>query len=120
MLPLILLAEAAVCFWIWQSMDKPKLTGLLALEWCLTSATASFLLFAFSGVRARFIFPGVAGAAVLANIANIIVDVSRDPSSHNLYSLELVITVIISVIGVAVGSVLAGAMRTRRSAHRGA
>jgi hypothetical protein len=114
MLPLVLLAQAAVCFWIWQSMDRPNLTGILALEWCLTSAAASFLLFTFSGVRARFILPGVAGAAVLANIANIVLGVSKDPSSHNLYPLELAITVAISLVGVAVGSVFAGAIRRKR------
>jgi len=53
---------------------------------------------------------GVVAAAIAADIAY---DVSLDPTSHNLFPLELMMTGVISIAGAAVGLAVANAFRMK-------
>ncbi len=85
----------------------------MALEWCVTSFAASFVLVAFTKARRRMILLGVVAAAIAADIADIAYDVSLDPTSHNLFPFELAMTGVISIAGAAVGIAIASAFRMK-------
>ena len=114
LVPWVLVAEAVVCLLIWRSVKLARITETIAIEWCVTSFAASFVLVAFSKARRRMILLGVVAAAIAADIADIAYDVSLDPTSHNLFPLELAMTAVISFVGAAVGLVLASAIRRER------
>jgi hypothetical protein len=103
----VLIAEAVVCLLLWRSMPKAKITESLTIAWCVTAGLSGFTLRLFSVDRKRVIFLGVVGAAVAANVANIVYDTSRDPTSHNLFPFELAYTVVISLAGGVTGVILA-------------
>jgi hypothetical protein len=100
---LVLAAQAIVCFVIWRSVQNAHLTKGIEVAWFLAAIAAGFILTAFSDARKRAILGGVIAAALAANIANISIDVARDPTSHNLFPFELAMTAVINLIGVAIG-----------------
>ena len=109
----MLVAEAAVCLLIWRSVKLARITETIAIEWCVTSFAASFVLVAFTNARRRVVLLGVVAAAIAADIADIAYDVSLDPTSHNLFPLELMMTGVISIAGAAVGLAVANAFRMK-------
>ncbi len=100
---LVLAAQVIVCFIIWRSVRYSHLTQTIEVAWFLAAIAAGFILTAFSDARKRAILGGVISAALAANIANITIDVVRDPTSHNLFPFELAMTAVINLIGVAIG-----------------
>lgn len=113
LVPWVLVAEAVVCLLIWRSVKLARITETIALEWCVTSFAASFVLVAFTKARRRMILLGVLAAAIAADIADIAYDVSLDPTSHNLFPFELAMTGVISIAGAAVGIAIASAFRMK-------
>jgi|SRR6266567_4609515 len=103
----ILAVEAVACLLIWRSIRASKVTGTVMIAWCLTALFAGVALKIYSNVPRPLIFLGVIGAAVVVNIANIMFDISRDPTSHNLFPFELVMTLVINFFGVGVGVAIA-------------
>jgi uncharacterized membrane protein YfcA len=99
----ILAAEAAVCFLVWRSYEKPQIDQNTAMAWCAIALAAAFSLRVFSSTKLWIGFLGVIAAAIAANMLNITVDVSRDPTSHNLFPFELVMTAVIAASGGIVG-----------------
>jgi tetrahydromethanopterin S-methyltransferase subunit E len=99
----VLSAEAALCFLVWRSFEKPQIDQNTAIAWCAIALVAGCLLRAFSGAKLWVGFLGVVVAALVANILNITIDVSRDPTSHNLFPFELVLTAVIAAFGGIVG-----------------
>jgi len=84
---LILAFESLVCLLIWRSRPMPKMTLGITLAWCAAAAVTSGLLGAVCRMRKRLILVGVVGAAIVANTLNIVYELSRDPTSHNLFPL---------------------------------
>ena len=119
LVPWVLVAEAAVCLLIWRSVKLARITETIALKWCVTSFAASFVLVAFTNARRRVVLLGVVAAAIAADIADIAYDVSLDPTSHNLFPLELMMTGVISIAGAALGIAVASAFRLKAGSGSG-
>jgi len=81
----------------------PKMTLGITLAWCAAAAVTSGLLGAVCRMRKRLILVGVVGAAIVANTLNIVYELSRDPTSHNLFPLELAMTAAINLFAAALG-----------------
>lgn len=116
-IPWVLVAEALVCLLIWRSVKLAGITESVAIEWCETSFAASFALVAFTTARRKMILLGVVAAAIAANVANIIYDVSDDPTSHNLFPFELAVTGVISIAGAVAGIAIASAFRRKAESN---
>ncbi len=110
----ILSAEAATCFLVWRSFEKPQIDQNTSVAWCLTALVAGFLLRVFADTKLLVGFLGVIAAAIAANVLNITIDVSRDPTSHNLFPFELVLTAVIAAFGGIVGLGLGSVFRPKR------
>jgi hypothetical protein len=119
LVPWVLVAEAAVCLLIWRSVKLARITETIAIEWCVTSFAASFVLVAFTNARRRVVLLGVVAAAIAADIADIAYDVSLDPTSHNLFPLELMMTGVISIAGAAIGLAVGSAFRLKAGSGSG-
>lgn len=68
----VLTAQALLCFLIWHSLQMSKITGSVALAFCLTAFLSGIVLQIFSDVPKLLIFVEVICSAVAANIANIV------------------------------------------------
>ena len=87
----ILLAVAAVDFWIWQHLPGgTQVTQSVAISWALAALAAAVVACILSRTGAARIIAGVVTAALAANIVNIVIGVARDSTSHNLFPFELV------------------------------
>jgi hypothetical protein len=93
----------------------PKVTPGITLAGCATAAVTSALLGAVCGVRKRLILIGVVAAAIVANTLNIVYELSRDPTSHNLFPLGLAMTAVINLFGVARGIAVVSAFWRRQA-----
>src|SRR6478672_7913674 len=96
-------AQVLVCLLIWRNIQDSKMTGRSALAFCIAALVSGFVLMAVSTTPKFVIFMAVIGSALAANIANIAYDLFRDPTSHNLFPFELVITAVISLVGAGIG-----------------
>jgi hypothetical protein len=83
----------------------------ITLTWCATAAATAWLLGIMCRLRKRLILVGVVSAALVANAANIFYELWLDPTSHNLFPLELVMTAVINLVGAAIGIVMVIAFR---------
>ena len=81
----------------------PKITASIALAWWAIAAVTSALLGAVCRLRKRLILVGVVSAAIAANTLNIVYELSRDPTSHSLFPLELAMTAVINLFGAVIG-----------------
>jgi len=99
----VIAAQVLVCLLIWRTLQDSKMTGRSALVFCLASLVSGFVLRAASITPKLVMLIAVIASALAANIANIAYDLFRDPTSHNLFPFELVITAIISLIGASIG-----------------
>jgi len=106
---LILVCESLVYLLIWRSLPMPKITLGVTLTWCAAAAVTSALLGTVCHLRKRMIVMGVVSAAIVANTANIVYELSRDPTSHNLFPLELAMTAFLNLFGAAIGLAVASA-----------
>ena len=110
----ILFAEATICFLVWRSFEKTQIDQNTATAWCAIALVAGLLVRVFSDTKLWIGFVGVIAAAIAANMLNITVDVSRDPTSHNLFPFELVITTVIAAFGGIVGLGFGSLFRPKR------
>jgi hypothetical protein len=112
---LILVLESLVCLWIWRSQSGSKITLSLTPAWCATAAGTSALPGAVCHLRKRVILVGVVAAAIVANTLNIVYELSRDPTSHNLFPLELAMTSVINLFAALRGIAVVSALWQRQS-----
>lgn len=108
---LILALDCLACLLIWRSTPMPKITLSLTLAWCATAAVSAAVLGIMCQLRQRLILVGDVSAALVANTANIVYELSLDPTSHNLFPLELAMTAVINLFGAVMGIVVAVAFR---------
>jgi hypothetical protein len=107
----VLIADAAVCFMIWRSLPGTHLSNGILCAWVVTSVLSACVLSFASQLSVPKIILGVIAAAGAANIANIIIGLSQDPTSHALFPFELAMTAVLSGAGAVVGVVLAVVVR---------
>ena len=100
-----------VCFLIWRSLPSTHLSNGVLCAWVVTSAALACVLSFASKLSTPKITLGVIAAAVAANIANIIIGLSQDPTSHTLFPFELAMTGVLSGVGAVVGVVLSAVIR---------
>ena len=110
----ILFAEATICFLVWRSFEKTQIDQNTATAWCAIALVAGLLVRVFSDAKLWVGFVGVIAAAIAANMLNITIDVSRYPTSHNLFPFELVITTVIAAFGGIVGLGFGSLFRPKR------
>jgi hypothetical protein len=95
----VIILEALVCFVIYTGHHH--ITGSLSLKWAAAAFVATLALeFLADYPTATVILSAIAGA-LLGDVANIVVDIARGTSSHNLFPLELALRGIISLVGSA-------------------
>lgn len=100
---LVISAQVLVCLLVWRTIQDSKMTGRSALAFCIAALVSGFVLMAGSTTSKLLIFVAAIGSALAANIANIVYDLFRDPTSHNLFPFELIMTSAISLVGAGIG-----------------
>jgi hypothetical protein len=102
----VIAAQVLVCLVIWRNIQDSKMTGRSALAFCIAAFVSGLVLTAVSPTPKLVIFVAVIGSALAANIVNIAYDLFRDPTSHNLFPFELIMTSAISFVGtgIAIGA----------------
>jgi hypothetical protein len=106
------------CILIWRSMADSRMTGRSAIAFCIIALASGLALLILSQESKFVIVISVIGSALAANTANIAYDLFQDPTSHNLFPFELVITTILSLTGAAV-ALLAGLIRRKSNSASG-
>jgi hypothetical protein len=110
----VLAAQMLIWLLIWRNLQDSKVTGRTALAFCLTAFLSAAILVVFSETSKIVIFAAVMASALASNIVNILYDLWRDPTSHNLFPFELVMTAFISLVGAGIGVGIAASRRKSR------
>ena len=106
-----LIAFVAVGFAHWQlPYDKVSLPNSLYGPGLVAVGVIALMLRAFGVGRFLTIWWLIAATVPAAVMARVVVETSRDPTSHNLWPLEILIALAVglvcSLIGTAIGSLL--------------
>ncbi len=107
----VILGEALVCFLIYDNFAHHKFTQGISLAWCVTAFIAALILLLLTDIPAGMILLWVVVGALAGDVANIIYDVSRGTSSHNLFPLEMAVRGAIGFVGAVLGVALGGPFR---------
>lgn len=103
---IVVFAEAVVCFAIWRGVPHAKIHMSNLLGWGTAAFLSALVLAMFSGTRKWIIAIATIVSPLAANIANIVYDLAKDPTSHNLFPFELYMTTIVTGCGALVGAVI--------------
>lgn len=106
-----LIAFVAVGFAHWQlPYDKVSLPNSLYGPGLVAVGLIAMMLRAFGVGRFLAVWLLIASTVPAAVLARVVVDTARDPTSHNLWPLEILIALAVgiacSLIGAALGSLL--------------
>lgn len=118
---IVVCGEALVCFAIWRSVSHAKVRMSDLAGWGTAAFLAALVLGMFSESRKWIVLVGTIAAPLVANIANIVYDLARDPTTHNLFPFELFMTSIVAGSGALIGAVIGTGLQRKaeRSASRG-
>lgn len=103
---IVVCAEALVCFAIWRSLPHAKVHMSNLVGWGTAAFLSALVLAMFSQTPKWVIAVATIVSPLAANIANIVYDLAKDPTSHNLFPFELFMTTVVAACGALVGAVI--------------